>query len=69
VQIRSDNIDIQQFTAWVNEQNDLISKVEIRNDRRKSKMVEEIRSTVQEKYRTITKSDQFANSVTQTDAV
>jgi hypothetical protein len=34
VQIRSDDIDIQQFAAWVNEQNDVISKVEIGNEAR-----------------------------------
>jgi hypothetical protein len=43
VQIRSDDVDIQLFAAWVNEQNHVISKVEIGNDRRsdgrKSKMV------------------------------
>jgi hypothetical protein len=34
VQIRSDDVDIQQFAAWVNEQNDVISKVEIGNKAR-----------------------------------
>jgi hypothetical protein len=32
VQIRSDDVDIQQFAAWVNEQNDVISKIEIGNE-------------------------------------
>jgi hypothetical protein len=32
VQIRSDDVDIQQFLALVNEQNDVISKVEIGNE-------------------------------------
>jgi hypothetical protein len=34
VQIRSDDVDIQQFAAWVNEQNNVISKVEIGNEAR-----------------------------------
>jgi hypothetical protein len=60
VQIWSDDVDIKQFATWVLEQNDVISKVEIgnevpRSDQRKSKMVKEIRTTIQEKYRTITK--------------
>jgi hypothetical protein len=32
VQIRSDDVDIQQFAAWVKEQNDVISKVELGNE-------------------------------------
>jgi hypothetical protein len=32
VQIRSNDVDIQLFVAWVNKQNDVISKVEIGNE-------------------------------------
>jgi hypothetical protein len=32
VQIQWDDVDIQQFAAWSNEQNDVISKVELGNE-------------------------------------
>jgi hypothetical protein len=34
VQIRSNDVDIQQFVAWVNKLNDVIFKVEIGNEAR-----------------------------------
>jgi hypothetical protein len=37
VHIQSDDVDIKQFAAWVNEQNDVISKVEIGNEERPTK--------------------------------
>jgi hypothetical protein len=36
VQIWSDDVDIQQFVAWVNEQNNVISEVEIGNEARQT---------------------------------
>jgi hypothetical protein len=49
VQIRSYDVDIQQFAAWVNKQNDVKLKSETKIDRWKSKMVKEIRTTFREK--------------------
>jgi hypothetical protein len=46
MQIRSDDVDIPKFAAWVNAQNNVISKVEIGNEARPTevKMVKEMRT-------------------------
>jgi hypothetical protein len=44
VHIQSDDVDIQQFAAWVNEQNDVISKVEIGNEARLTERPMEVKN-------------------------
>jgi hypothetical protein len=60
VQIRSDDVDIQQFA---NEQNDVISKVEIRNEARPTevKSGERKKNYNSREASTITKRVQFAD--------